>query len=68
MRVAIGDEFPVQLRNGGGASLPSFDKLGQMRINARRSRARLLFWKRAIAQPARNRRMANPDILSDGGL
>jgi hypothetical protein len=33
MRVAIGDEFAVQLRNCGVASLPSFDELGQMGIN-----------------------------------
>jgi len=33
MRVAIGDEFPVQLRNGVVASLPSCDELGQMGIN-----------------------------------
>src|SRR5260370_1159612 len=31
-------------------------------------RARLLSWKRAIAQPARNGRMADPSIFSDGGL
>jgi hypothetical protein len=52
MRVAIGYEFPVQLRNGVAAGFPSFDKLGQMWINAGGSRARLLFWKRAIPQPA----------------
>jgi len=68
MRVAIGDEFPVQLRNCVVASIPSFDELGQMGINVRRSRARLLFWQRAIAQPARNGRMADPYIFSDGGL
>ena len=68
MRVAIGDEVPVQLRNCGVASLPSFDELGQMGINASEARARLLFWKCAIAQPARNGRMADPYVFSDGGL
>jgi hypothetical protein len=33
MRVAISDEFPVQLRNCGVASLPSCDELGQLGIN-----------------------------------
>jgi hypothetical protein len=49
-------------------SFPSFDELGQMWINAGGSRARLLFWKCAIAQPARNGRMTDPYLFSDSSL
>ena len=68
MRVPIGYQFPVQLRNSGTASFPSFDEVGQMGINAGGSRARLLFGKRAIAQPARNGCVTDPYMFSDGGL
>jgi hypothetical protein len=61
-------QFPVQLRDRVEALVPVFDELGQMGINAGRSRARLLFWKGAMSQPARNGSVADPYLVSDGGL
>jgi hypothetical protein len=64
----MGDQSAVQLCDRVTASIPLFDELGEIRINAGRSRARLLFWKGTMPQPARNSGMTNPYLFSNGRL
>jgi hypothetical protein len=52
LRVPSNYEFPVQLRDRVDTLFPSFDEMRKIGINAGGSRAWLLFWKRAMAQPA----------------
>src|SRR5215475_7581107 len=68
LRVPIGHQFPVQLRDRGKALFPSFDELRKIGINTSGARAGLLFRKCAMAQPARNSRMTDPYLPSNSGL
>jgi hypothetical protein len=68
MWIAVCYQFSVQLSDRVAASLPLFDQMGQMWINTGFSGARLLFWKGAIREPARNGGTSNPYLLGDGGL
>jgi hypothetical protein len=50
------------------ASFPSLAQKGQVWIKSHLSWARLLFRKRATAQPARNRGMADPHLAGNSRL
>lgn len=61
MRLSLGDQFPVQLRHRVEALLRAFDEVRKIGVATFGSRARLLFWKDAMAQPAGNGCMTDPD-------
>jgi hypothetical protein len=66
--VATGHQFSIQLSDIVAASFPSFAEKGEVWIKTGLSWARLLFGKRATPQPARDRGMAYPNLLSNGRL
>lgn len=66
--VAIGDQFPMQLSNIVAACFPASGEFVEMGIKRGLSRARLLFGKGGTFQPARDRGMAYPNLLSNSGL
>jgi len=66
--VATGHQFPVQQSDSVAACFPPFAEKGEGRIKMRPSRTRLLFGKRATAQAARDRGMADPNLVGDGRL
>src|SRR5260370_42301166 len=66
--VATGDQFLMQLSDIVAASFPSSGGLFEMGIKRGFSPARLLFGKRATLQPARDRGMAYPNLVSNGRL